>query len=89
MGDADGHACAGVVAAFLERTAGLTCEAAAEVAGVRPDTIRKWRRRLPRWLKASIARRLARLPGDAPPLADGLGAAFRRVLRPPAGDPRA
>jgi hypothetical protein len=81
--DTAGAPCAGLVAAFLERTDALSYESAAELAGVQPDTIRKWRRRLPRWLRASTARRLtAFVEGrDPAPPSDGFRALFRRVLR--------
>lgn len=81
--DTAGAPCASLVAAFLERTDALSCEAAAQLAGVQPDTVRKWRRRLPRWLRASTAGRLtAFVEGrDPAPRSDGFGVAFRRVLR--------
>jgi hypothetical protein len=81
--DEVGAGCARVVASFLERTKALSCEAAAELAGVRPETIRGWRGRLPRWLKASTARRLAEpASGNATaPPNDGFRVAFRRILR--------
>lgn len=74
-----------LVAAFLLVTQVLSCESAAEVAGVLPETIRKWRRRLPRWLKARTARRLAAyLTGEQPATTgDPLQRAFRRTLRRP------
>lgn len=72
-------ASARLVAAFLDASAGLSCDAAAAVAGVRPGTIRNWRRRQPRWLKAGTARRLhAYLTGEVP---DAPEAAFRKVFR--------
>jgi hypothetical protein len=77
---------AALVAAFLARTAALPADAAAQVAGVRAETVRKWRRRLPRWLKARTARRLAaHLAGQTPVEArpdEGLYRAFRGALRP-------
>lgn len=81
--DTAGAPCASLVAAFLDRTDALSCEAAAELAGVRRDTIRKWRRRLPRWLRASTARRLSVFVAgiDPAPPSDGFRAAFGRVLR--------
>lgn len=72
-----------LVADFLSATDALSCEAAAEVAGVRAETIRKWRRRLPRWLKEKTSRRMtAHLAGKPPPDSDaGFQRLFRRVLR--------
>lgn len=72
-----------LVARFLGVHEALSCAAAAELAGVRPETIRKWRRRLPRWLKASTARRLGACLSGAPAAApeDGLQRAFRLRLR--------
>lgn len=72
-----------LVAAFLSATAPLSCEIAALAAGVRPATIRKWRRRLPLALKASIARRLTEyLTGmRSPQPDDGLHREFVRTLR--------
>jgi hypothetical protein len=81
---ADGGAAA-LVAAFLARTAALPTAAAAELAGVRTETVRKWRRRLPRWLKAQTARRLAAYLAGEPPVElrpdEGLFRAFRGTLR--------
>jgi hypothetical protein len=81
--------CEPLVAAFLDATAGLSCDAAAVLAGVRAQTIRNWRRRLPRWLKAGTARRLhAHLTGEAllAPEA-GFRKVFRQAMRatPPTG----
>lgn len=72
-----------LVADFLRATDGLSCEAAAELAGVRTETIRKWRRRLPRWLKGATARRMtAYLAGKPLPARDEeFKRMFRRVLR--------
>lgn len=72
-----------LVAAFLEATSALSCDAAAALAGVRPGTIRNWRRRLPRWLNAGIAARLrAHLTGVIPDAPDaGFRKAFRQRLR--------
>lgn len=68
-----------LVAAFLAATSGMSCAAAAALAGVRPETIRNWRRRLPRWLKAGTARRLrAHLTGEIPQAPE---AGFRKVFR--------
>ncbi|HST62634.1 MAG TPA: hypothetical protein VLK84_28270 [Longimicrobium sp.] len=74
-----------LVAAFLLATQVLSPESAAEVAGVLPETIRKWRRRLPRWLKARTARCLAAYLSDEQPTTAGdpLQRAFRRTLRRP------
>ena len=68
-----------LVAAFLSVTAALSCEAAAELAGVRTDTIRKWRRRPPRWLKLATSRRLAACIAGKPPPDPGAG--FQRLFR--------
>jgi hypothetical protein len=72
-----------LVADFLSATQALSCEAAAELAGVRTETIRKWRRRLPRWLKEATSRRMAAcLAGEPPPDREaGFQRSFRRVLR--------
>ncbi|WP_420125430.1 hypothetical protein [Longimicrobium sp.] len=82
-------ATAPLVAAFLDATDGLTCDAAAALAGVRPGTIRNWRRRLPRWLKAGTAGRLrAHLTGEVPREPEaGFRKVFRNALRgtPPGG----
>lgn len=78
-----------LVARFLGVNEALSCAAAAELAGVRPETIRKWRRRLPRWLKASTARRLSACLSSALPAAppeDGFQRAFRLRLRRTPGD---
>ncbi|HEX6913249.1 MAG TPA: hypothetical protein VF142_22750 [Longimicrobium sp.] len=86
----DGNGAAALVAAFVAATAGLTVEEAARLAGVRVETMRKWRRRPPRWLRADTARRVAaHLAGEptAPSRADdGLRRAFHLRLRetPPA-----
>jgi hypothetical protein len=72
-----------LVADFLGATESLSCEAAAELAGVRAETIRKWRRRLPRWLKEETSRRMAACLA-AKPLPDrdeSFRRSFRRVLR--------
>jgi hypothetical protein len=74
-----------LVAAFVSATAALPAEAAAQLAAVRPETLRKWRRRIPRWLKADTARRLvAYLAGETPapaPVDEGFRRAFRLTLR--------
>jgi transposase-like protein len=74
-----------LVAAFLGATSGLPVEEAARLASVRPETIRKWRRRLPRWLKADTARRIAaHLAGEEPrpaPIEEGFRRAFHLRLR--------
>lgn len=72
-----------LVADFLSATEALSCEAAAEMAGVRTETIRKWRRRLPRWLKEATSRRMAAcLAGEPPPDREaGFQRSFHRVLR--------
>lgn len=78
----EGHGPGRLVAAFLAATAALPCRAAGELAGVRPETIRKWRRRLPRWLKASTRRRIAaHLDGGAPAPAAPEELGFRRAFR--------
>jgi hypothetical protein len=82
-GEANGAAA--LVAAFVGATAALSAQEAARVAGVRPETVRKWRRRPPRWLKAGTARRLAaHLAGEAPAAStaeDGFRRAFHPRLR--------
>lgn len=89
--DAQTHAEAGptgrLVADFLRATDALSCGATAELAGVRPETIRKWRRRVPHWLKRMTSRRLtAYLAGTPLPAPDeGLQRMFRRVLRSASG----
>lgn len=77
-----GHA-GRLAADFLSATEALSCEAAAELAGVRAETIRKWRRRVPRALKAATSRRMrAHLTGKPlPALDEGFQRLFRRVLR--------
>lgn len=87
-----------LVADFLGATSALSCEAAAALAGVRAETIRKWRRRLPRALKAATSRRMRDHLAEKSPAApdEGFRRLFRRVLRsvpaaerghlPPAGD---
>lgn len=81
-GDDEG---ARLVRAFVRATAALAPEAAARLAAVRPETIRKWRRRAPRWLKADTARRItAHLAGETPAgpsLDEGFRRAFRQRLR--------
>lgn len=76
---------ADLVAAFVRATAGLSANAAAQLAAVRTETLRKWRRRVPRWLKADTARRLtAYLAGETPapaPRDEGFRRAFHRRLR--------
>jgi hypothetical protein len=75
-----------LVGTFVRATAGLSAHAAAQLAGVRPETIRKWRRRLPHWIKAETRRRLvAHLAGEppAPPTdEEGFRRAFHLLLRP-------
>lgn len=82
---APGEGVSELVAAFVRATAGLKAEAAAQLAAVRPETIRKWRRRLPRWIKARTRRRLAaHLAGEPPAPAvdnDGFHRAFHLRLR--------
>ena len=72
-----------LVADFLSTTDALSCEATAELAGVRTETIRKWRCRVPRSLKAATSRRMrAHLAGKPlPALDEGFHRLFRRVLR--------
>lgn len=72
-----------LVSAFLHATAALPCAAAADAAGVRPATIARWRRRLPRWLRGGTERRLAAWLAGVPAAApeDGLRRAFHRALR--------
>ena len=81
----EANGAAALVAAFVGVTAGLSVEEAARLAGVRPETLRKWRRRPPRWLKAGTARRLAaHLAGEAPaasPVEEGFRRAFHLRLR--------
>ena len=81
-----GHA-GRLAADFLSATGALSCEAAAELAGVRTETIRKWRQRLPRGLKGATSRRMsAHLAGkSAPALDEDLQRLFRRVLRSESG----
>ena len=80
-----GNGAAALVAAFVAATAGLTVDEAARLAGVRVETLRKWRRRPPRWLKADTARRVAaHLAGEPPAPSradDGLRRAFHLRLR--------
>ncbi|HLM67073.1 MAG TPA: hypothetical protein VK358_06055 [Longimicrobium sp.] len=74
-----------LVADFVRATAALPAETAAQLASVRTETLRKWRRRVPRWLKADTARRLtAYLAGETPapaPRDEGFRRAFHRRLR--------
>lgn len=72
-----------LVARFLSATGALSCEAAAKLAGVRPDTIRRWRNRLPRALRRVTSRRMwAHLAGTPPPAPnEGFQRLFSRVLR--------
>lgn len=71
-----------LVAAFVGATAAFSVQEAARLAGVRPETLRKWRRRPPRWLKAGTARRLAaHLAGEAP-AASTVEDGFRRAFHP-------
>ena len=72
-----------LVADFLSATDALSCEAAAELAGVRTETIRKWRCRVPRALRAVTSRRIrAHLAGKPLPALDqGFQRLFGRVLR--------
>lgn len=73
-----------LVAAFVAATLALSCEAAAQLIGVRPETIRKWRRRTPRWIRASTATRVhACLTGErsSSTAEEGLRRAFSRTLR--------
>ncbi|HEX6041807.1 hypothetical protein [Longimicrobium sp.] len=81
----DNNGAAALVAAFLAATAALPPDAAARLAGVRVETLRKWRRRVPRWLKAQTARRLAAHLAGEPPVDtrpdEGLRRAFLGTLR--------
>jgi hypothetical protein len=81
----EANGAAALVAAFVGATAGLSVEEAARVAGVRRETLRKWRRRPPRWIKAGTARRLAaHLAGEAPAssaVEEGFRRAFHLRLR--------
>lgn len=72
-----------LVADFLSATDALSCEAAAELAGVRTETMRKWRCRAPRSLRAATSRRMeAHLAGKPlPALDEAFQRLFRRVLR--------
>ncbi len=74
-----------LVRAFVAATAALPADAAAQLAAVRTETLRKWRRRVPRWLKADTARRLtAYLAGETPapaPRDEGFRRAFHQRLR--------
>ena len=76
-----------LVADFLSATEALSCEATAELAGVRTETIRKWRRSLPRCLKQATSRRMtACLAGTPLPDPDArFHRLFRRVLRSESG----
>lgn len=70
-----------IVAAFVEATRALPDEAAARLAGVRAETIRKWRRRPPRWIRARTTRCLeAHLAGEPP--APGPGQSLQRAFEP-------
>lgn len=77
-----GHA-GRLVADFLSAASALSCEAAAELAGVRPETIRGWRRRLPRGLKGATSRRMTAFLAGVPfPRPDeSLRRSFQPVLR--------
>jgi hypothetical protein len=86
VADGDTAGCAAeLVCAFVSATAELPPAVAAQLAAVRPETLRKWRRRIPRWLKADTARRLtAYLAGETPsaaPLDEGFRRAFHERLR--------
>ncbi|WP_420127108.1 hypothetical protein [Longimicrobium sp.] len=72
-----------MAAAFVAATSAMSCAAAAELIGVQPVTIRKWRRRTPRSVKAATTARLnAWLTGDRSSTADeGLHRAFSHTLR--------
>ena len=72
-----------LVADFLSATDALSCQDTAELAGVRAETIRKWRCRVPRALRAVTSRRMgARLTGKPLPALDqGFQRLFGRVLR--------
>ncbi|HST61734.1 MAG TPA: hypothetical protein VLK84_23745 [Longimicrobium sp.] len=74
-----------LVRAFVSATAALSADTAAQLAAVRTETLRKWRRRAPRWLKADTARRLtAYLAGEVPapaPRDEGFRRAFHQRLR--------
>jgi hypothetical protein len=79
-----------LVADFLSANEALSCEAVAELAGVRTETIRKWRRRLPCSLRDATSRRMrACLAGKPLPGRDeGFQRLFRRVLRSGPGGER-
>lgn len=72
-----------LVARFVYATSGLSCQAAAELAGVRQETLRKWQRSPPGWIKTSTATRLrAYLTGEQAGTAEeGFRRAFTRSLR--------
>lgn len=74
-----------LAAAFVSATAALPAVDAALLAAVRTETLRKWRRRVPRWLKADTARRItAYLAGETPapaPREEGFRRAFHQRLR--------
>lgn len=72
-----------LVAAFIAATSAMPCAAAAQLIGVQPDTIRKWRRRTPRWIRAATATQVhACLTGERFSTAEeGLHRAFSRSLR--------
>lgn len=80
---AEGGRAGHLVADFLGATDALSCEATAALAGVRTETIRKWRRRLPRIVKGATSRRMrAHLAGKPlPALDEGFQRLFRRLLR--------
>lgn len=83
-GPAHGHgATEQLVAEFVAATAALSCQVASELAGVRRETLQKWRRRPPNWIKTATANRLrAHLQGERFPTAEeGFRKAFSRTLR--------
>lgn len=69
-----------LVTAFVAATAELAADRAAQLAGVRPETLRKWRRRSPRWLKAHTARRIAAYLAGEPPADPPRDEGFRRAF---------
>lgn len=72
-----------LVARFVSATSGMSCQVAAELAGVRQETLRKWRRHPPGWIKTATAARLrAYLTGEPTSSAeDGFRRAFTRALQ--------
>jgi hypothetical protein len=80
-----GEGAAALVAAFVRATGALTAQAAAQLAAVRPETVRKWRRRPPQWIKAGTRRRLAAYLAGEPAASavdeEGFRRAFHILLR--------